>query len=213
MLSPRFSLHTLFILLCLGTLLFSTPVQAIAANSLSAEEIAKMVGIFDPLKLNMEESSLELQVEIYRNENPVKREQIDPDLQVSPDQTIPIGSMVLHAEPDDEVFLAFALQRIRVRGEREYLIHWGLGRTGENSSGFGHSSYTITVPELISSDYNWSFGPTSAPEFKAEEFTPIYIFQGFRKDSQEVIFSGYNQDNVNYLAQIHNILLVITARN
>ncbi len=213
MLSPRFSLHTLFILFCLGTLLVSAPVQATAANSLSAEKIAKMVGIFDPLKLNLEEPNLELQVEIYRNENPVKREQIDPDLQVSPDQTSPIGSMFLHAEPGDEVFLAFALQRIRVRGEREYLIHWGLGRSGETSSGFGHSSYTITIPELISSDYNWSFGPTSAPEFKAEEFTPIYIFQGFRKDIQEVIFSGYYQDNVNYLAQIHDILIVITARN
>ncbi len=185
----------------------------VSASPLTAEELSKMAGLFDPLKIYLEEDHLDLQIEIYRGENPVLWEKADPDLRVQPKKIIPIGKMVLHSSPDEEIYMALILQRLLIRGERQYLLHWGLGFEGEKSSGLAHSSYTIDISELSSPDYHWSLGPVTPAVLSPAQFTPIYLFRGIHKDREEIIFSGLHPNNPGYLAQMYDLLIVIAARH
>ncbi len=190
-------------------LFISITSQAVTPQELSATELARLMGLYDYVKVSLSEPSFSLQIEVFRNENPVSYENLDPDFVAEPVETIDVGKMEVYPKKDEKTYLLFAFQRLPSDKKPQNIIHWGIKTEGPENEGMGHSSFKLDLPEFDKPEYNWTFGLFPNPVITSEDFSPIYLIQGMEKQNGVTTFSGFGRDDINTQAQLYNILIVV----
>ncbi len=199
-----------FLLLLLLFLLF--PQNATAQNPYQPadKDLAQLIGLYDSIKVPISETSISLQIQIYRNNNPVGYEDLDPNFVAKPQETIDVGKMEIYPENDDSFFFLFALQRLSLETKTDNIIYWGLKREGSNGEGVGTSAYLVDSPEFKNPEFNWTFGLFPNIEITTA-YSPVYIIKGLEKQNSGTTFSGLGRDDLNIQVQMHDIIIVINC--
>lgn len=176
----------------------------------SQQELSQLVGLYDLMKIPITEAAISLQMEIYRNNNPVKFGDLDPNFIAEPQKTIKVGKMEMHPENQEDFFFLFAFQRLALEGKIDNIIYWGLKREGSKGEGIGKSAFRFDVPEFNDPLFNWTFVQFPNIEI-TPEYTPVYIIKGLKTNNSGVTFSGTGRDDLNTQVQMHDLVIVINC--
>ncbi len=174
------------------------------------KEIAQLVGLYDLMKIPITETTISLQIEIYRNDNPVEFEDLDPSFRAEPQKTIEVGKMEIYPENQENFFFLFAFQRLSLEGRVDNIIYWGLKREGSKGEGLGKSSFRVDVSEFENPLFNWAFGQFPNIEITTD-YSPIYTIKGLKTNTSGATFSGTGRDDLNTQVQMHDLVIVINC--
>lgn len=173
----------------------------------SISELSTLVGIKDMLKIPVqgENISLTLKLHVYRTEEIIPFEEVTQQ-PVEPVEKRPVGTIFLRTE-SAKPHILLVVQELLIHGEREMILHWGLGEQIEDSHKLSHSRILLDVEEKKDPSYHWSYGlfHPEAPEWDTP--FPIYVFRGLKQDTTPVVFRSGG--SIHEQAQLHHVLVVV----
>ncbi len=89
------------------------------AGEIATGDLARLLRLHDPFKVEVDRPSVSPQVEVYRTKNPVPYEESNPNLEAKPSEILDIGQMILYPEEGDKLFFLFVHQNLLVAGEEK----------------------------------------------------------------------------------------------
>lgn len=167
-------------------------------------ELSTLLGLTSTIKIPIkgENISLTLILHIYRTEESLLGVSHQP---VEPVEKRPIGTMYLSSRGEPHILLV--IQELLLHGEREMILHWGLGEEEEGSHKLSHSRILLDVEELKDPSYRWNHGLFSPETPMWDTPFPIYVFRGMKTGDRPMLFRS--SDSIHRQAQLHHMLLVV----
>lgn len=173
----------------------------------SISDLSSLLGINDMLKIPVqgENISLTLELHIYRTEEIIPLEKM-ADQPVEPVEKRPVGTMYLRTE-SGEAHILFVAQELLIHGEREMVLHWGLGEEIQNSHKLSHSRFLLDIVEREDPTYRWNHGIFTPESPQWDTPFPIYVFRGMRDEGVPMVFRS--RESIHRQAQMHHVLVVV----